>query len=132
MVKKAYTADLKSADASHTGSNPVSGTNPTLASGTKFYRYDVCNLTDNRMDIYCSEYEVRRKTPCGTWIYSWHTSKKFVLDNSKKKFACETKELALQSFIARRKRYQRILKARLCDADYSIELAEELLAKLKA
>ncbi len=66
-----------------------------------FYRYDDSSYTDE--PPWLSEYNVVRKTRKGTWV-SYAGIEKFVLDVAEKKYAYPTKELALRSYIIRKKR----------------------------
>jgi hypothetical protein len=78
-------------------------------------------------ELRVSKFDVVRATPTGVWIqpYSWDDSyKKFVRLTASKKYACETIELAKESFIARKNRQIRILSARLRDARTFLELAK--------
>lgn len=63
------------------------------------------------------EYDIIKKTPKGFWInYCKDTGKnkfRFVLSNARKKFAHETIEAAAESFVARKERQIKILKAQL-------------------
>lgn len=62
-----------------------------------------------------TEYQIIKRTPQGVWIdIGWFQGKKkFVKLNAHKKFACETEEAALVSYIARKSRQIKILKGRL-------------------
>jgi hypothetical protein len=68
------------------------------------------------------EYEVIRTTPKGVWI-EYYGSEKFVKLNARKRFACPTKEEALASFVARKEKQIRILKAQLRNAAEALRLA---------
>lgn len=65
-------------------------------------------------------YPVTRRTPKGAWIGG-----KFVKLNARKKYACETLEDAIESFIARKEKQVKILTAQL-------ETAKLALSKVKA
>lgn len=69
------------------------------------YRYVNCGET-----ILCVELPVLRETPKGKWVDEYGISK-FVLNDSHKRYAHETKINALVSFIARKTRQLGILKA---------------------
>ena len=72
------------------------------------------------------KFDVVRATKTGVWIqpYSWDDShKKFVRLTANKQYACETIELAIDSFIARKKRQISILSAQLQDAKTFLNLA---------
>jgi len=68
-----------------------------------------------RRDICCNAYPIIKRAPKGAWI-SIMGEKKFVNLTARKQFACETKQLALDSFIARKKRQIIILNSQLEDA----------------
>lgn len=67
-----------------------------------------------RLHITIYPYRVLRHTPKGVWLED-HTQPggRFVLKDSRKRFACPTKEEAIESFIARKRRQCEILKAQL-------------------
>ena len=85
-----------------------------------------------RLVVHCVKYKIIRRTPKGVWIRYYDNlialdedkNKKFVLLTARKKFACETKEEARKSFIARKKRQIEILKAHLEQAETSLYIAE--------
>jgi hypothetical protein len=88
------------------------------------YRYSL-----NYDHITLEKYRVVRKTPKGKWIelYAWPTdrhSRRFVLDDGTKRFAWETKELALESFRRRTERRISILQAQ-------VKLCQDALARVK-
>ncbi len=84
--------------------------------------------------IHLNEYTVIRRTPKGVWLSRWPVTlwlgeeagdreERFVLKDAWKRFACPTKEEAQASFIARKKRQLKILRAQaegisdtLCEA----------------
>ncbi|RLI66843.1 MAG: hypothetical protein DRO67_00270 [Candidatus Asgardarchaeum californiense] len=107
------------------------------------YRYEEIryslgvNYFDNpypgyRLAVHCNKYKIIKRTPKGAWIryctgfpeFDKYENKKFVLLTARKKFACETKEEARKSFIARKKRQIEILKAYLEQAETSLYIAE--------
>lgn len=65
-------------------------------------------------------YRVIKETPCGVRL----DTGRFVKMGCKKMFAHPTKAEALEAFIARKKRYARILNSRLEDAEEAIRIAE--------
>lgn len=75
-----------------------------------------------------SEYPIIKRTKYGAWIGA-NLEKRFVRLNAHKKFACIGKIEALQSFIARKKRQTRILKAQLKDAEEALNIGLELLKR---
>jgi len=80
---------------------------------TVLYRYQMHSFEEVfTPKVYVKEYKIISKTDCGWWIHK-HGSygpKKFVLEGQGKRFAYPTKEMALEGFIYRRRRYQRILE----------------------
>ena len=62
-------------------------------------------------------------TRCGAWI-SNYGEKRFVLDNARKKFAAKTKRVALESFIARKKRQAAIYSSRCRAAEDVLQAAK--------
>lgn len=70
-----------------------------------------------RREIRCSAYPIIKRTMKGAWIYTYDGGgKKFVNLTARKQFACLTKQLALESFIARKQRQIKILNSQLDDA----------------
>lgn len=106
-----------------------------------FYRYDADHFGDGKVGLRLSEFIEVKKTPKGCWICPALTFNgvttpipcyksnadhwKLVLDESRKKYACETKELALESFIRRKQRQIRILKHQLAIAETALREAGE-------
>lgn len=88
---------------------------------TVLYRFDG-GMIDNRLEVV--EFQVLRETPKGYWInlaYGGYMmkSEKWVSKISRKRFAYPTKDEALDSFIARKKKQIQILKYQLGKAqDY--------------
>ena len=82
-------------------------------------------------EIELNEYQVTSETKCGYWIYKYkkYGVKKFVLKNEHsagKRFAYTTKTAALDSFIYRRKFYQRILESRVIGNQKVIDAALDI------
>lgn len=81
-----------------------------------------------------SEFPVVSHTPKGVWL-SWgfidengqYTKDRWVSNTSRKKFAYPTKEQALESFIARKRRQVLISKVRMIAAQDALYLAIEKL-----
>ena len=74
--------------------------------------------------LYAHTFVVLKVTSCGKWIRDQAGNRRFILDKSRKRFAHETIELALESFRARRERQIGILSARLRAADEELALAK--------
>lgn len=70
------------------------------------------NHIEYSVKIHLQEFDVLRETKCGVWIES-NGIEKFVNLNKHKKFALETKEEAMESFILRKKAQVRILSTQL-------------------
>lgn len=98
-----------------------------------YYRYeeqatgdwddDFVSLVGPRIEIRLRKYPVIKHTPRGVWIIHNYGDRKFILNDSRKRFACETKELAMESFIARKKRQAGILRAQLRNVEKAMSLA---------
>ena len=86
---------------------------------TVLYRYD-CD-TGNRDVLLLKEYQVVRRTPCGVWIQiapGYPKPKlKFVLNDSRKRWAHETLDGAKESFLARKNRQLNILRNQIIDIE---------------
>ena len=65
-------------------------------------------------------YPVLSRTSKGVWI-EYHGTQRFVLNESRKRFACSTLEQAKESFLARKARQKQILSLQLEDVDKAIE-----------
>lgn len=79
--------------------------------------------TGSRVRVRCWEMPLIKKTPAGHVVRDVGGRRRFIADNWTKKYACPTKELALESFIARKKRQAGIYERRASDARKAIELA---------
>ena len=86
---------------------------------------------DSSVKILIEELEVLKRTPKGVWlkvdsydIYGMACrDKRFVLNESRKRFACPTIKEALDSFVARKERQAEIYEARARTARRAIKLA---------
>ena len=73
------------------------------------------------------EFRVIRRTKKGAWITrGLYDKERFVLDDATKRFAYPTKDQALESLIARKKRHIKILESDLAMARIALALAESL------
>ena len=77
-------------------------------------------VTGTHVNIVLHEYRVKRHTPKGVRL----TDGRVVLHDTRKKFAHPTKELALESFLARKDRHRRILEAQLAEVNKLIAMAK--------
>jgi hypothetical protein len=93
----------------------------------ELYRYvDYRDETDIVVELL--NFTVVKETPCGYWI-NVHTKKrkqKWVAKEGKKRFAYFTKKLALENFIARKKRQIRILQFNLSNAREALLSVKQL------
>ena len=93
------------------------------------FRYDGTywgdELGPGEAHLYADYFPVVKETPKGCWI-DVYGKRKFVLNDSTKRYAYPTKELALQSFIARKRRQAGILRAQLKNAEGLLAYASAL------
>jgi hypothetical protein len=80
-------------------------------------------LPGYQLKIELYSYRVIRETSKGVWINDYGKDR-FVLLTARKKFACRTKEEALESFIARKNRQIKILSLQLEKAKLAKKYAE--------
>jgi len=88
-----------------------------------------------RLEVKLDEYEVIKTTPKGVWIrlYSWGNEKRFILRGARKRYACPTKEEAIESFRARKERQRRILTSQLEDVNDALNyIKDHNMIKVKA
>lgn len=71
-----------------------------------------------------ASYPLIKTTPAGAWI-DVYGSKKFVLLNARKRYACPTVEEALASYHARKQRQARILRHQLARAEAAARLQRD-------
>jgi hypothetical protein len=100
----------------------------------KWYRYEDVRyassldefdnpIGEGRLEVKLREFAVFKHTPKGVWI-GWSGPEKFVLRESRKRYACPTIEEAKESFIARKKRQAGIYRARLRDAEKALAIIQ--------
>jgi len=85
----------------------------------------------SRIEAYLYRYKILKETPKGCWIERAFDKPRFVLNEGRKKFACRTPELALESFKARKAAQVRILNARIAAALQGVAEAERDYARRK-
>lgn len=74
--------------------------------------------------------DVAKRTPMGAWVQLGRLGKKrFVLNDSRKRYAHPTEAEALQSFIARKRRQKSIYAARHDHAEIMLRTAEVMLER---
>lgn len=99
------------------------------------YRYDVRRWSlgvdewDNpipgcRLDVQCDEYPIVKRTAKGAWIDVYGTQR-FVLLTARKQYACETSELAAESFRHRKAKQIRILKRQIAEAEAALRVLDD-------
>ncbi len=93
------------------------------------YRYEGTHWGDEggpvSSRLYAHTFHVVKETPKGCWI-DVYGKRKFILNDAVKRYAYPTKELALQSFIARKRRQCAILRAQLKNAEGLLAYASVL------
>lgn len=97
---------------------------------TRRYRYRDA-IGPRGATIELDEYVEIRKTPCGAWVqetYLGHVvgRERFVLDGPGKRLCHQTKEMAWQSFAARKSTQLRLAKAAMQRAEWSLGLIGEI------
>jgi hypothetical protein len=110
-------------------------------SSERWYRYEIVRysngvdefddpLPGHSIAVQVRDFMVLRHTTKGVWIKTWAGDERFVLKNARKRYACPTKQEALDSFIARQRRRISILEAQAKDSRIGIRIAEGLAARL--
>lgn len=103
------------------------------------YRFDIVRysngvdqfdepLPGHTVGLSCNEYPIVRRTPKGVWI-DRGCMQKFVLLTATKQWACETKELAAESFLRRKVKQIQILRAQIADAEEAMRLLAKQINK---
>lgn len=83
--------------------------------------YDTCpKEAAKAMRLYLDSYPVIKSTPCGCWIDLGWGRKKFVNLNAQRKWAHESLDDAMQSFVARKNRQVLILRHQLVKAEAAL------------
>jgi hypothetical protein len=106
-----------------------------MHSSTKWYRYQDSLGGDDwgtHVSVHLFEYTVVKETPKGVWLalFEFSSLKRFVLLDARKKFACPTKEEAMESFLARKRKQVKILSNQLRHVKEAIQIAEDLCRKI--
>lgn len=92
-------------------------------------------VANPKVDIRFDEYPVLRHTPQGVWLevpdgwQAYGTRVRFVLREARKRFACPTKEEAVESLLARQRRRAGILASQLADVQSTIKHISEEKAR---
>jgi hypothetical protein len=104
---------------------------------TYWYRYDDIQYASpldeyervgiGEIKVHLQEYRVVKETPKGVWLQQQSSfskfgdsDRRFVLKDARKRFACPTKEQAMESFEARKKAQIRIYTARIKRAEKAL------------
>ena len=87
----------------------------------QFYRFQETMYSEAKMMLNMMAFVVIKHTPCGVWI-DHYGSKKFVNTNARKRYAWATKEEALESFHARKRKQARLLRWQLKKAEAALKL----------
>jgi hypothetical protein len=82
-----------------------------------------------RVEVYVMEIPVISRTPKGVWLD--YCGKRFVLDSSRKRFACPTVEEAEESFIARKTRQLSILNKQAANVRRAMEATADAVQRFK-
>jgi hypothetical protein len=89
--------------------------------------YDDVALPATLTGFKATAFPVVKLTPKGKWIRA-HGERKFILNDARKRFACETVELAVKGFKARRECQIRLLTGQLNRAKKELARLEQLTA----
>lgn len=82
-------------------------------------------------EIYLHEFKILKETRCGCWIELGHKSKRFVLNDARKKYAHRAINDAAESFLARKRRQHRIYQYRTDLTAKAISKMENLMKDCK-
>lgn len=85
-----------------------------------------------RAEVRLRAIPVLKVTPKGVWLAcsTLYSEKRFVRREARKRFACPTKEEAMESFIARKNRQRQIYSARVRHINEVLNLVEKERGKL--
>jgi hypothetical protein len=76
--------------------------------GDTWYR-----IEDGSAQNWLREFQVVKVTTCGVRLSDGFGMRRLVLDGSRKRYACPTREEAMESFIARKRRQLKILRTQI-------------------
>lgn len=80
-------------------------------------------IGEGRLTVRLSRFPILRRTKCGAWITGPMGEDKFVNLERHKKFACETVQSAMDSFLARKQVQRRIHAKAVARAEKAIAYA---------
>jgi len=89
------------------------------------YRYYDVPHKGGYVQVVLQTFPITKKTPKGFWIDNLGIPR-FVLSGAYKRFACLTKDEALESFMARKKRQIKILTAQCKNATKALSEAKKI------
>ncbi len=101
-----------------------------------FYRYEI-KIGGSPVDpndpwrfgtdlfVYVKEFPVIRRTPCGVWLRVGLAGEKWTNTTCRKRYAHETKEAALEAFLARRRKQRCILHDQIKVCRKALRVAEK-------
>jgi len=92
----------------------------------RYSDYIGCEFFEESEKLELEIFETVKETKCGFWI-EIYKKRKFILKGDGKRFAHETKEMALNSFICRKKRQILINKSMIARAKHSLSIANKML-----
>ena len=97
------------------------------------YRYDYTNYEAAsifgapRVEVHPESFLIVKRTPKGAWVNTYF-GRKFVNLGARKRWACPTREEAMESFIARKERQLSILKAQARNVEAALDRAKEMVS----
>lgn len=95
-----------------------------MSEGLKeLYRYHEGHYSEHGLMLILTTFPIIKKTPCGVKI-DVYGKQKFVNLGAQKRYACPTKEEALESFHARKRRQIKLLKHSLAKAEAALKLTD--------
>lgn len=102
---------------------------------TKLYRYEDASLVGHgsEPELTLHIFQVIKTTPQGYWFYddARECKKRWVHNSARKRYAYETRELALNSFIIRKRFHLQHLLRKFKQANYSHNLAVHMQTEQK-
>jgi hypothetical protein len=91
---------------------------------------DLVSVGCARVEVELRRFPVLSHTPKGAWL-ELGCDKRFVLTNSRKRYACPTIEEAVESFKARKQAQIRILRSQLYTAEEGLRSIDAAAERLK-
>jgi hypothetical protein len=100
-----------------------------------WYRYNDYEAEDSNgmivIKVVLYTYHVIKHTKKGVWIAHSYSSKRFILTDARKKYACPTIEEAKKSFVARKIRQKKILTRNLRRVKMALEQIYDVKCQTK-